>query len=246
MKKILILHGWGSCAKNWKKVKEILESKRIEVILPDLPGFGKNQKVNSPLTTLDYVDWVKRFIKEKLNSNFFLLGHSFGGKIAVNIMAQMPEKVCGLILVAPAIFATKKTMKRKILKFFAKKYHSILKPFLKIKILQKIFNFSRKILYIYLLKNPYYLKLTPPMKKTFENVNKEDFSHLLPKIKCKSLLIFGKNDSLIPLREINLIKEQIPNCELKILPRVGHSPNLQIPEKLAKMIIEFIKYEKKE
>ena len=42
MEKILILHGWGSCAKNWEQVKELLEKKEYKVFIPDLPGFGNN------------------------------------------------------------------------------------------------------------------------------------------------------------------------------------------------------------
>ena len=52
MKTFLILHGWGSCAKNWGKVKELLENQRHKVFIPDLPGFGECKTFTSPSCSL--------------------------------------------------------------------------------------------------------------------------------------------------------------------------------------------------
>jgi pimeloyl-ACP methyl ester carboxylesterase len=78
------------------------------------------------------------------------------------------------------------------------------------------------------------------MKKTFEIVNKEDFSEFLPFLNTKTLIIWGEKDKIVPLKYAYLIKERIPNSELKILPKISHSPHLEAPEKLSGIILQFI------
>ena len=41
-KPLLILHGWGSRGEKWQRVGELLAEKRLKVIIPDLPGFGRS------------------------------------------------------------------------------------------------------------------------------------------------------------------------------------------------------------
>lgn len=241
MEKILILHGWGSEAKKWQKIKEILENKGLKVFLPDLPGFGENQIVEKPWNTENYLNWTKKFIKKNINSPFFLLGHSFGGKIAFQIALQIPERVLGLILISPPIFYCPADLKARFLGFCWRKISPFLKPFLKFGISKKIFNFFRKFFYFYILKNPQYLKFNEAMKKTFEIVNKEDFSEFLPQLNTKTLIIWGEKDKILPLKYAFLMKEKIPNSQLKIFPKIGHSPHLEVPEELAENILNFIK-----
>jgi len=260
---ILILHGWGSGAKKWQKIREILEnqglnparnfknkasdnapedkiSNGVKVFIPDLPGFGESQIPDRPWTTDDYVNWTKKFIQNNINSSFFLIGHSFGGKIAFKIALQIPERALGLILISPPIFPCPLDLKAKILGFCWKRIDPFLKPFLRFRIFQKIFDFIRRLFYLYILKNPQYLKFNQAMKKTFEIVNKEDFSEFLPQVKTKTLIIWGEKDKIVPLKYAYLIKEKISNSQLKIMPKIGHRPHLEDPEKLSKIILQFL------
>ena len=79
-------------------VKEILDSKGIKVIVPDLPGFKKETALTRVWDLDDYVDWFKDFCSD-FDEPFFLLGHSFGGRIAIKFAAQNTERLKGLILV---------------------------------------------------------------------------------------------------------------------------------------------------
>ena len=61
MSTILILHGWGSQAKNWQKVKEGLEKVGYKVFVPDLPGFGENTPLERAWITEDLETKVMPF-----------------------------------------------------------------------------------------------------------------------------------------------------------------------------------------
>ena len=83
MTPILILHGWGSCAQNWQRVKDGLEGGGYRVYLSDLPGFGKGPALEKTWLTEDYVNWLNEYCEKNNLSQFFLIGHSFGGALAV-------------------------------------------------------------------------------------------------------------------------------------------------------------------
>ncbi len=226
MPTILILHGWGSCAKKWHEVKEILTARGLKVIVPDLPGFGENPAPTNPWAVDDYVEWVKKFSQDF--APFFLLGHSFGGRLAVQFAAKYPEKILGLILSgAPAIKkeAAVKNFTVKILSKFS------FIPF---------YQFFRKIFYKYLLKKTDYILLQGAMKETFKKIVSEDLSSYLPQIKAKTLLLWGDEDDYVPVKLAYLIKEKIPDSKLIIFPEVKHSPHLEIPEKLSEILANFI------
>ena len=87
-RKLLILHGWDSNSGKWQKVKEILKKSGIEVLVPDLPGFGKNPPPQKAWGIENYKEWVMKFTEEKGWQRFNLLGHSFGGGIAIKMAAD--------------------------------------------------------------------------------------------------------------------------------------------------------------
>src|SRR3989344_6646864 len=82
---MIVLHGWGSNSARWEKVAELLGEKNIQVFVPDLPGFGQTPEPKTAWDLNNYVEWVKEFSEKipELNHGFFLLGHSFGGSLAV-------------------------------------------------------------------------------------------------------------------------------------------------------------------
>jgi len=63
----------------------------------------------------------------------------------------------------------------------------------------------------------------------------------LPQIKIRTLIIWGESDKLVPVKYAHIFKEKIESSKLEILPKIGHSPHLEVPEKLAKIIIQFLR-----
>ncbi len=229
MYRILILHGWGSSQKKWGRIKEILIQQGIEVFVPDLPGFGENPPPKVPWSVDNYVEWVKNYSKNFVP--FFLLGHSFGGRVAIKFAVKYPEMVSGLILAAvPAI----KTNRQSGTKNFI------------IKVLSEFsflpgYQFLRKIFYFYFLRKTDYIRLHgETITETFKKIISEDLSVYLPQIKTKTLIIWGEKDDYVPVKMAGLIKEKIPDSDLIIFPKVKHTPYLKIPEKLVETILEFL------
>jgi len=72
----------------------------LHVIRPDLPGYGRNSKLQSPETIQDYALYVLAELDKENIHTFHSLGHSMGGMIAQEIVLRAPERVKKLILYA--------------------------------------------------------------------------------------------------------------------------------------------------
>ncbi len=234
--KLIILHGWKSSSDKWQEVKTILEKKGVEVFALDLPGFKLENKLLKPWGLNEYVQWVWQ-IKEAhhIKEPFYLLGHSFGGRIALKFALKYPELLKGLILVSSAGIKDN-SFKVKTLNLVAKIYHlSIFKKC-------PLCHISRNFFYRFIVKKTDYLKTDNDLalKKTMKLALKEDLLPLLSEIKNKTLLIWGSQDKLTPLKQGKLMKEKIPQSELVVLEGIGHTPYLDCPESLVKKIINFL------
>ena len=230
---IVILHGWGSSKEKWLVVKEILDSKGIKVIVPDLPGFKKETALTRVWDLDDYVDWFKDFCSD-FDEPFFLLGHSFGGRIAIKFAAQNPEKLKGLILVSSAGIIPKK--------IFLRVYIGKITKFGKIFSFIPFYKLFRKGFYKYILRRTDYIQAEklPYLKETFKNIIKEDLRKYFSKIQTQCLIVWGDKDDMTPLPDGKIMAQEIPNSKLKILRDIGHFPYTQNPKLLSEKIIEFI------
>lgn len=233
---LLILHGWGSNSFRWQKVKELLEEKGIEALILDLPGFGAAPSPDQPWSRADYLSWILQKVKQKNWKRFNLLGHSFGGGLAVKIAAENPILVGKLILVAPAVIRRKniKTYLFYWLAFLGKKIFSL--PGLKM-----IAPLAEKLIYKLAGTRDYYVA-DKMMKETMKKIDKEEnLESFLEKIKVSTLILWGEKDDILPLKDAYYLKEKIRNSELKTIPKIKHSPHREAPEELAQAIISFLK-----
>lgn len=227
---VLILHGWGSFSERWQKVQEILAENGYMVFVPDLAGFGKSDAPNNCWELNNYVNWLYNFSQKLGIEEFFLLGHSFGGRISIKFSLKYPQKIKKLILCASAGIKHKKNIGQIFLSICAKianKFSFL--PFYQI---------LRKIFYQKILRRTDYLKTKGMMKETFKKVINEDLTAYLTAIRVGTLIIWGKNDKVTPLSDAYLMKKHIPESVLEIIPGENHDLNIKVPEKLAGIILK--------
>ncbi len=98
---------------------------------------------------------------------------------------------------------------------------------------------ARSVFYSF-LRNKDYVKAKGTMKETIAQVLDEDLTPELPKIKAKTLIVWGEADKMVPLKYGRIFKEKIAGSELEIIPKIGHSPHIEVPAKLAAIILNFL------
>lgn len=229
---VLILHGWGSSAKKWQGVKEILEKQGYQVFVPDLPGFGENPPPQNPWSIDDYADWVEKFSEKQNLSQIFLLGHSFGGSVAIKYALRFPNKVKRLFLLAPAGIR-KKTLKKELLKKTAKLFNKF--SFL------PYYGFFRKVFYRLIVRKSDYQFTSGIMRETYLKVIQEDLSNLLSEISLPTVIIWGEKDDVLPLSDGYFMNQKIKNSQLVVLSGAKHDLERKTPEILTQKIIEYLK-----
>lgn len=220
-KPLLILHGWGSRSANWQRVGELLVEKGLKVIVPDLPGFGQSDRPKEVWSLDDYCDFVEEFARNLSLESFSLLGHSFGGSLALKLSLRIPEKIDRLYLVSAACFR-RKSIKKRILFVIAKVF--------------KIFSFIpflRKAFYKFIVRKSDYSYTDGIMKDIYLKAIKTDLSDILEKIQKPTNIIWGEKDDITPLKQGQIINQRIKDSKLIVIPGADHDLNTKYPEELA-------------
>ncbi|MBI4653321.1 alpha/beta hydrolase [Candidatus Kuenenbacteria bacterium] len=229
---ILFLHGWKDNLHSFDSLVPIL-SQQCKIIRIDLPGFGNSELPQTTWNLDNYVQFVKDFI-DKLNIQVdALIGHSFGGRIAIKAVALNIIKPKKLILIASAGIAKTRTIRNCFFYIFAKagKMITLFPPFIfwRKQLRKKLYNIA---------KSDYFL--SGKLKNTFLNVIKEDLTSFANKIIIPTLLIWGDQDKTIPLEEGRSLSKLICNSKLEIIINTEHFVHQENPQKVAEIIQKFI------
>jgi pimeloyl-ACP methyl ester carboxylesterase len=95
------LHYWAGAGHEWEQVANEL-APEFECLTPNLGGFGGAPAPKGGHSVAAYTDSVAALIKEKQLTNFIMVGHSMGGKIALDLAARQPTGLRGLVLLSPS------------------------------------------------------------------------------------------------------------------------------------------------
>mgnify|MGYP001595729449 FL=1 len=200
------------------------------VIIPDLPGFGQSQKPAVSWSIDNYVEWINELSEKitELNKDFYLLGHSFGGAVAIKFTIKYNQKVKKLFLVSAACIR-KQTLIKKILRHVSK--------FIKLFSFLPYYQQTRKAFYKFIIKKSDYPYIEGIMKETYLQVIADDLTHYLSFLRVFTVIIWGEKDNLTPVENAYYINKKITNSKLIIIQSAGHNLN-KIPEVLTEKIIE--------
>jgi pimeloyl-ACP methyl ester carboxylesterase len=188
---LIVLHGWGS-SKNLMRQSFSKSMSGFRHIYIDLPGFG-NSTCSMALTTEDVARIIELFMIHINAQKDIILGHSFGGKVALILDPKV------LVLVASAGIYVEKplSIKLKIALF---------------KILKTLGLSKFRSLFVASDAK----ELNAYMYETFKNVVNEDFSDEFSKYDGKALLFWGRSDTATPLSSAEKIDKLVENSTLYI------------------------------
>ena len=173
----------------------------------DLYGFGKTPHPSHPLTLSDYADGVRDLMTDLSVEDAVLIGHSFGGRVAMKVAAADP-RVAGLILLDSA-----GVKPRRGVKYYIKVAAYKIGKKLRIKRLPQ--------------GSGDYRRLSHVMKGTFINVVNESSEKDASAIAVPTLLLWGKNDKDTPMYMCRRLNKLIGGSECIVLEGCGHFAYLE-------------------
>ena len=194
---IVLLHGWGQNIEMMDMLGRPF-SDNYRIIVLDLPGFGQTPEPNEPWSIEDYTKMLSDFLSSLKIKKPILIGHSFGGRIAICYASKYEtEKV--VLLSSPFRPSKKKSsFKTKIYKFVKK-----------IKLLKPLASRLRKK-----WGSADYLNASEINRGTLVKVVNEDLTDYAKMIKCPVLLIYGQKDVDVSITEGQTLEKIIPDAGL--------------------------------
>lgn len=228
-KDLILLHGWGQDVSTWWGIVELLKED-FTLWMLDLPGFGRSELPKEPFRVKDYAETVGGFIKQNKIKKPVLLGHSHGGRTGIKLAALEPTLLDKLILEDATGIKPSKSLLQTFIYPIAKLSHLI----------PNFFNLKERLrTAFYKSQEADYLN-AGKLKETLQIVLAENLAPDLPKIRTETLLIWGKKDGAVPLKDGKKMYIAIENSRIEVLDDVGHFPHLENPERFVYWVKNFL------
>jgi abhydrolase domain-containing protein 6 len=242
---ILMVHGFAANKDNWPRFCKFITPTH-RAVAPDLPGFGNSTYVeNASYRMEDQAKRLDQFVNAAGLAKFHIVGNSMGGYISARYAIMFPEKVMTLGLFDSAgvkspkpsemmirlskgepnpLIATSADQFNRLLKFVFFKPPEI--PWIvKDYLVQEAISHSARNDLIRKQLEPEFIALEPD----------------LPKIKARTLVLWGANDRVIDVSAVQVFQKGIPNCSTVIMKDCGHLPMIERPQEAAEHYLGFLK-----
>lgn len=230
---ILILPGWGCNAGVFKNVQNEL-AKNYKVFAVDFPGFGKTEEPKEVWGCENYANWIFEFIRKLNITTPIVIGHSFGGRIALVVNSKMQFRK--LVLTGSAGIVLKSDLEKREKKSKIGTVKSGLEKVLPKKAFDWVKNKA-----ISIMGSADYKNASPQMREILKKIVNEDLKNFASGIQIPTLLIWGENDKDTPVEAGKELNRLIANSELKIILGSGHYAFIDNQNEFMDLLAKFLK-----
>ncbi len=221
--RVLALHGWGHRGRDFVSGLE-----GIPAIAPDLPGFGASPAPDGVIGAEGYADIVAGLLGQ-FQRPPLLVGHSFGGRIAVCLAASRPDQVGPLVLTGVPLLRPAATRRTPL-------------AYRLVRALNRIGIVSDERLEMEKKRrgSADYRAASGVMRDILVKVVNEEYPDQLAAIRSPVLLLWGEDDTEVPLSVARAAHDIIirsgGSSRLETVPGVGHHLPLSAPLRLRQAI----------
>ena len=233
---IIILHGWNLSGDLFSSLCVLLQKKGFRVFAPDFPGFGKEPPPDRPWHVEDYAKFLAEYIQKKKIKNPILIGHSFGGRVALKFVESNPSGAKKIILTGAPGFSPIPSKKLMIFLMISK----IGGLLFSLPGLRRKEDEARKFLYK-LAGAKEFLRAEGVMRQTFKYIVADDLQSAMKSVRVPCHLVWGEKDVIVPLSVPKRMKLLIPLASFTIIPGADHGVPFQQPQVFFSAIHTFLK-----
>ena len=255
---LVLIHGSNGSLFNFESMNKFLIND-FRVVSLDLPAHGLTGPVNSNNYSFDgFIRVINEVLEIKKINQFFLAGHSMGGRVVWNYTIDYPEKVSGLIIIGSLFLANEKEYREFqsdnkppiVFKLFEIPFFRMLLGYITPRIMvsqvAKQMVYDQTIMTDELIDQFHEIILLEGSREAMGyvivNTDKNIVADpkLLQEINVPTMILHGEEDNVIDVRYNKHFLENIPDINLISYSKVGHMPPMEIPEVLANDIKKFI------
>jgi pimeloyl-ACP methyl ester carboxylesterase len=251
---VVLVHGFGANGFTWNRwLPRLTRTHRAVVV--ELKGAGASPKPKgAEYGPHEQALLLHRLILQQDLSDLTLVGHSLGGGVALltalRLLDESPGRLKRMVLIAPASYH------QPLPYFIALAARPILGP-LVLRLLPKSFLMRQALRMAYhdrsLISASQILAYSEPVRtsagqhalsRTAQQIvpdDLDDFVARYPELKIPTLLIWGRQDRIVPLRFGHRLAEDLPESQLEILEDCGHIPHEEKPDESYEVFWDFLK-----
>jgi pimeloyl-ACP methyl ester carboxylesterase len=251
---VLLIHGLGDEADTWRHVLPLI-SPGHRAIAPDLPGFGRSEKVKRKYTIPFFAGSLIELMDQLSVSRAILVGHSTGAVIAHSIALQHPDRVEQLILIGGSLVSKENRISAGLLLFLIPGigewsynrlrkspqaayrtleayYHRLddlpqaERDFLYQRVNERVWSDGQRRAFLSTLRN----------LATWISSQQKNLPARMNGWNIPTHVIWGENDSVNPVGNAHALKELLPSAQLSIVTGAGHNVQQEKAEVVAQAI----------
>jgi pimeloyl-ACP methyl ester carboxylesterase len=253
---VVLVHGLAACWQCWLEQIPRLAAEGRRVIALDLPGFGASEMPRDDMSIAAFGRSVESLCDELDLGQVVVVGHSMGGFTAAEFAIQYPQRVERLVLQAAAGISTN-DLQREPLLVGARVVAAVMargatksrlfatRPRMRHLALQVAIRHPSRIPADFaweLIEHSGREGFEPALRAILSY----DFRDRLSQISCPTLVIWGREDMLVPARDADEYASLIPDARKIVFEDTGHSPMMERPQTFNDTLIEFLAEESAE
>jgi pimeloyl-ACP methyl ester carboxylesterase len=234
---IVLVHGLGGSAEEWRNLASWLVNAGFRVYLPDLPGFGRSeQPADFSYSVHDQAEVVVGFLDALRLKQVDLGGSSMGGWIAQLVAARHPERVRRLMLFDSVGLYEKPDWDTRL---FTPATTAELDQLMALLMPhpQKIPSFIARDIVRFSNQRAWIVQRAKATMLTGQDAT----DNLLPQLRMPVLIVWGAEDRIAPLSQGARIHQLVPQSELAVFPGCGHVAQMQCTAQIGPKVVEFVR-----
>ena len=220
---LLGLHGWG---RDRHDMDSLLDATGHRSVAPDLPGFGASAEPDRAWGAVGYAAVLAEQVAEGGDPPYVVVGHSFGGRIAVCLAANHPELVCGLVLMGVPLLrlgAAKRSPKR----------YRLIRAAVRTRLMSP----NRLEVARQRFGSDDYRAATGVMRDVLVRVVNEDYRDELERVRCPVALVWGGEDRVVSHLVAQRAAAHIDRVvSLNSVKGAGHDVHIDAPEAVVEAV----------
>ncbi|GAA4729773.1 alpha/beta hydrolase [Nocardioides endophyticus] len=253
---VLLLHGLGCDHTTWDPVIESL-SRRYTVIAPDLLGHGESDKPRADYSVGGYANGMRDLLTVLGIDKVTVIGHSFGGGVAMQFAYQFPERTERLMLVSSGGLGPE--VSPAIRAITTPGFHEVM-GVLTLPGVRHVGIAGMRALSTLGWKSTRDLDEVAAVFDTFKDpaarhairhvvravvdwhgqiVTMSDRAYLTEEMAL--WVVWGRDDRVIPVRHASLAARFAPSARVEVIPDAGHFPHKDHPHRFSRIVHDFIR-----